>query len=85
MTPDQIIFALIFAFLLGTQVGRVLTLRQQARAMAEGIDCLVRSEWFGTEKTPTPIHIDQDCTPEVGPLVLSITQQCWIAHYRGMR
>lgn len=51
----------VYVFIIGTQVGRALTLRQQANAMVEAVNCLVRSDWLTPSVLASRIHDDQEC------------------------
>lgn len=70
----------VYVFIIGTQVGRALTLRQQARKTVEGITCLMQSDWLGPSILAARIHQDQEAieVPEFKP---SLTLQCRLIHY----
>ena len=70
----------LYVFIIGTQVGRALTLRQQANAMVEGINCLINSDWFGPQILAARIHSDQEAI-EVPTFTPSLTLQCRLIHY----
>ena len=73
-------FLTAFIFTLGMTVGRNITLYQQARKTVEGIEALLNSPWYGPQVLAARLHADQDCAPDVGPLILSQTVYCRLVH-----
>lgn len=69
----------LYIFIIGTQVGRALTLRQQARKTVEGITCLLNHEWIGPQVLAARLHGDQEAieVPEFKP---SLTLRCRMIH-----
>ena len=80
MTPEYLTISFIFVFLLGGQIGRILTLHQQARKTVEAIECLMEAKWLTPQVLAAQLHQDQEALPEVGPLRLTITEQCRMIH-----
>jgi hypothetical protein len=80
MTEQIIISA--FIFILGAQVGRVLTLNQQYRKTVAGIKCLLDAEW-PQAKAAAHIHEDQNCTgdlPERIPTIKTPPLPAWVGN-----
>lgn len=73
------ILLLTFAFMLGTQVGRALTLHQQAKRTVEGITALLDSKWLGPQLLAARIDNDQELI-EVPHFEPSLTLRCRMIH-----
>lgn len=65
----------VYVFIIGTQVGRALTLRQQALKTVEGITCLLNHEWIGPQVLAARIHGDQEVTGELPAMRLAVLPQ----------
>lgn len=69
----------VYVFIIGTQVGRALTLRDQARKTVDGITCLMQSDWLGPSILAARIHQDQEAI-EVPEFTPSLTLRCRMIH-----
>lgn len=67
-----------FLITFGAQIGRALTLEAQARKTVEAIGRLF--DEYAVERPRPVIHRDQEAVV-APPLILTIKQQCWQAHY----
>jgi hypothetical protein len=69
----------LYVFIIGTQVGRALTLRQRANAMVEAVNCMINSDWLAPQILAARIHSDQELieVPEFKP---SLTLRCRMIH-----
>jgi hypothetical protein len=56
---EHILYSL-FLVTFGMQIGRILTLRQQAKRTVEGITALLDSKWLGPQILAARIDRDQD-------------------------
>jgi hypothetical protein len=63
------LFLAAFIFILGAQVGRVLTLNQQYRKTVEGITCLLNADWHVPQVMAARLHCDQDGLPDLPPVL----------------
>lgn len=54
------ILILMFVFIFGTQVGRIMTIHQQAKRTVEGITALLDSKWLGPQILAARIDQDQE-------------------------
>lgn len=70
----------LFLFTFGIQVGGILRDRQYWRSVRSQVKEQVASPWYGPQVLAGRIHADQDCVPDVGPLILSQTVYCRLLH-----
>jgi|SRR5687767_7453322 len=57
----------LFIFGFGAQVGRILTLRHQARKTVEGIEALINAKWHSPQVLAVRLHRDQEAVGDVAP------------------
>jgi hypothetical protein len=74
------IFIGLFIFGFGAQVGRILTLRNQARKTVEGIEALINAKWIAPQVLAVRLHRDQEAI-EVPHYEPSLTLRCRMIHY----
>ncbi len=73
------ILILTFVFIFGTQVGRIMTINQQAKRTIEGITALLDSKWLGPQILAARIDNDQELI-EVPHFEPSLTLRCRMIH-----
>jgi hypothetical protein len=76
---EHILYSL-FLVTFGMQIGRILTLHQQAKRTVEGITALLDSKWLGPQILAARIDQDQELI-EVPHFEPSLTLRCRIIHY----
>lgn len=76
---EHVLYSL-FLVTFGMQIGRILTLYQEANKLARGIDALSKSAWLAPQILAARIDNDQELI-EVPHFEPSLTLRCRIIHY----